>query len=192
MKKWIMVVAALAVVEGSALADGFLELEGGPVIPLGDDDYDSAVETSFKLGARVGAISLAERGLSFGADVGADWTPLAHDFEGPFTSASFHRMRVLVALRAAGRVGGSGVVTARLGAGIDYARATFRILGGETTETDVGIAIDPSVAFQADLGRALIGVKIGVPIGIHDEQGDDLLDYTSVDLDILFVLTGTM
>lgn len=180
----------------NAHADGFAEAIVGVAAPIGDDTYDDAVDASFRVGFRVGSLALEPDEPGLGFEVGADWTPLSSDID-VFMNESFHRVRVMGGVRLVYPATDGVRVTGRFAAGIDYTRAT---VGGEvfgvefeSTETDVGFALDPSLAVQAVLGTSAVGLQIGVPIGIHDEQGDEFdIDYTSVDLDILLVVTGTM
>jgi len=184
---------ALVATTGTARADNFAEGIIGMVAPMSDDDYDRAVDTSFKLGVRVGGMSDRDGPIGLGFELGGDWTILSSDFDTSVTDESFHRVRGLAGVRVTHALGDKGLLTARFAAGIDWVRASVSgtVLGidFETTESDLGIALDPSIALQAQVSGALFGVQIGVPIGIHDDEPEDLdLDYTSVDLDILFVV----
>jgi hypothetical protein len=185
---------------GAAHAGGFAEVAGGAVVPVGDDDYENAVDTSLKLGVHVGSTGFARADqVRFGFELGFDWTALSSDFDTAVTDESFHRIRGLVGGRAVVPLAADRVVLiGRFAAGVDvaYASVSGQILGVEfeNSETNIGLALDPSVAVVGKVaGNSYVGLQVGVPISVHDDDPEELdLDYTSVDIDFLLVLGTSM
>lgn len=183
----ILCFAVLAVATPTAHADSFVDLLGGISIPMGDDDWTNAAESSPKLGLRVGAVP-----NEIGGFVQADWTPVNTDADGAFGGAvdvSAHRFRVGVGAMFHHPISNTLVVTGRGGLGIDIARVSGDALGFEFSDTDVGFGLEfgGGVFFRA--GNLEIGGELGIPVGIHDHdasQDDIEMKWTSYDIDLLF------
>ncbi len=182
-------VILLCAAAGAARAGGFAEGVVGIGSPIGDTDYDNGFDASPKLGVRVGSWLRDQDHVLFGIELAADLTFL----DGPnipLVDESYHRVRALGGLRLAYDVGHNVRVTGRMDLGIDYTRyaATSTITNDTSTSSDLGLAIDPSLALQVRLGSGSFGVQLGLPIGTHNGSGNDaLINYNSYDLDVLFV-----
>jgi hypothetical protein len=186
-------VVALLALTTPAYAEGFAEIFGGMAIPVADSDYTDYVESSPKLGLRVGGLS----GNAGGA-LSLDWTPVNTDnqgFSGPLGSAdvSANRFRILATGIVEAKVGPKLYARARLGIGIDITHVNVKVtlLGNtsEGTDTDTGLALEPGGGLWFQLGGVAIGGELGLPIGFHGNHSNDeitLNDYTSMDVDILF------
>ena len=181
----------LALAPGMAHANSFIDLVGGLTTPVSDDQWQDYVESSPKLGVRLGSVSERAGGMLM-----LDWTPLATDDTGfgDAIEASAHRFRVQVAGIAQHRAG-SLTASFRFGGGIDIARATVRtnIIGfeSEATDTHIGLALEPGFGLWFDVGSVQVGGELALPISFHDDgEGSDvdLEEYTSVDLDLLFAV----
>jgi opacity protein-like surface antigen len=191
---------SLTAAPGAAQAEGFGEVVIGLAQPMGDDDYDSAIDGSFKLGLRAG--SLGKDGLGF--EVGADWTPANDDIGGEIFGQTFdvswNRFRVLAGLRFGSAVGQDRkvLVFARAGAGLDLVHTSTEVTiagsSSEDSDNDVGLAIEVGGGALIDVGAAAVGVQIAVPMGFHfdesDQDPDFDYDYTSYDLDVLVTISS--
>ncbi len=174
-----------------AHADSFVDLFGGISIPLEDEDWTDAVESSPVLGLRVGSTT-----KQIGGYLSADWMPTNTDAQGwnlPATSGdvSAHRFRLMVGPLFQHTVSNTLAVTARAGIGADIAHAsisgTVGTIGFEESETDVGLGFEFAGGVWFKLGSLAVGGELALPIGIHDDDNDVLdFNYTSVDLQILF------
>jgi hypothetical protein len=190
----------LLALPGAARADGFGELVVGLALPLGDDDYADVVDSSLKLGVRGGTTPAA--GVGF--ELGLDWTPINDDYGGSVPGfswdVSWNRFRLLGGARVgvlAGSASQPVQLFARFGAGLDIVHTSWRVSTpfgrDEGRETDVGLALEVGGGVLVSLGQVAIGAQIALPMGFHFDDNDDDpqrvdLDYTSVDLDILFTI----
>ncbi len=185
-------VMLLGVAGGAARAGGFADGEVGIASPLGDNDYDNGFDASPKIGVHIGSWLHEQDHVLMGVELGADLTFL----DGPSIAnvdTSYHRVRALAGLRLAYDVSKMIRVSARMAVGADYTRfhASSTILTPESTESNLGLAIDPSVALQLHLGGGSYGVQLGIPVGTHNGKGNDaLVNYTSYDFDFMFVATA--
>jgi hypothetical protein len=192
----LIVIAAVLAVATPALADdkkGYLELDAGMAFPVAGDEYNDNVDSSFKLGLRVGGKT------SFGGlDFGFDYTPYNDNVTPAFTDVDVQRFRLHFGARIDRPIGPKATLFARLGAGVDIihysARATILGMEFENSETDFGIALEASAGVLFDLGKVKIGAKIGLPMAFHFNDDDPAinddadLEYTALDIDIAFVV----
>src|SRR5262245_27674914 len=81
---------ALLTVSTPVWADSYIELAGGISIPVGDDDWTNAVETSPKIALRAGAFP-----NEMGFFVGADWSPVNTDYQNQVFDVTAHRFRLM-------------------------------------------------------------------------------------------------
>jgi len=188
-------VGFVALLAGSqARADGaFFEGDLGIAAPIGDDDYETAVDSSLKFGLRVGT-----RTGSGGLDVGIDVTPFSDDLDSAITEVDIERYRFMLGGRYEKPVGPKARLFVRAAAGIDLVRVSVSgsIFGVEfdNSETDVGIGAEISGGVLFDVGPVQLGGKLGIPFAFHfdgddpDDPEDTDLEYTGVDLDVAFVL----
>lgn len=175
-----------------AMADNFVELNGGIMMPVDDDAWTDYVDSGPKLGVRVGAMDRA----GFGAMLSADWTPINTDNFSAFgatVDAAAHRFRLLIGGSVQSRVGKSLTASFRFGAGADIARVTvesnFFGARSKQSDTDSGIAIEVGGGLWFDVGSVQVGGDVGLPMGFHADDSDDdidLNDYRSIDIDLLF------
>jgi hypothetical protein len=180
---------AVLVAVAPASADSYVELAGGFTTPLGDDDWDNAVESSPKIALRIGSFP-----KELGGFVSADWTPYNTDSDSAFgVDVSAHRFRLLGGVMFHHLVSNTLVVTGRggIGADIAYAKATvnFGPIMGENSDTDVALGFEVGVGLWFKTGGMELGAELALPFSIHDhEGGNDGIDYqyTSYDLDVLF------
>ena len=174
-----------------ARADSFVEVAGGVSLPLSDDNWTDAVESSPLLALRVGAFP-----NEIGGYVSADWMPTNTDaeggtFPGGSTDISAHRFRLMVGPLFHHAISNTLAVTGRacVGADIAYASASGTVLGAsyDESETDVGLGFEFGGGVWARLGGIELGGEVAIPIGLHDDDNDVIdFDYTSVDLQLLF------
>ncbi len=182
--------AVLAIAPATAVAGGFLEVEGGAMIPISDEQWTDYVESGPKLGVRVGSV-----GNKVGGALSIDWSPINADDNG-FGSAvdiSSHRFRILMSAVSHQPVGGNLTASFRVGFGADiaYTNVQTNIFGimNEESDADVGLALEAGFGLWFNVGSMQVGGEIALPIGFHDDGPDndvDLEEYTSVDLDLLF------
>lgn len=187
----VIVACAVLAVATPARADSFVDLFGGISIPVSDDDWTDTVESSPVLGLRVGAVP-----NQIGGYLSADWMPTNTDAEGwslPGTSAdvSAHRFRLMVGPLFKHSVSNTLAVTARAGIGADIAHVNVSGNVGPVTfdesETDVGLGFEFAGGVWFKLGNLAVGGEVALPIGIHDDDNDQVdFVYTSVDLQLLF------
>ncbi|MBL8625453.1 MAG: hypothetical protein JNK64_29350 [Myxococcales bacterium] len=191
--------AATAATTTTARADGLVELAVGGGLPLAEDDYADTVDNSAKFA--VHAASVGERGV--GVDLGLDVTPVSLDNAQFFgLEASAWRFRGLVGARGQWPLGAKGVGFVRGGAGVDLARyaVTGTLLGQsvDTSETDVGLALEVGGGVGVRLGGAIVSAQLALPIALHFDDDDPAdpddfdFEYTGIDLDVLFAVGTTM
>lgn len=188
----LAVTAAVAIAAPtSARADSFVDLFGGISIPVEDEDWTNAVESSPVLGLRVGSAP-----NQIGGYLSADWMPTNTDAQGWSVPGSAgeveaHRFRLMVGPLFRSSVSNTLAVTARAGIGADiaYASVSGNVFGAtfESSETDVGLGFEFAGGLWFQLGSVAVGGEVALPIGIHDDDNEDIdFVYTSVDLQILF------
>ncbi|MBA2541860.1 MAG: hypothetical protein H0V17_19605 [Deltaproteobacteria bacterium] len=194
MRIGIAVIAAGAMASSPAHADGaFFEGDVGLAVPIADDDYEASVDDSLKLGLRLGT----RTGFG-GLDLGIDVTPYSDDLDSGFADIDIERYRFQIGARYEKPVGAKARLFFRAAGGIDLLHYTAEgsILGVafETSETDVGIALEVAGGVLFDVGKVQLGVKLGLPFAFHFDDDDPNdpedadLEYTGVDLDLAFVV----
>jgi hypothetical protein len=187
-----LLVLGLAVLAPSiAQADAYVELGGGLVLPVSDNDWQDAIDPSLGLAARIGG----------GGDVGGmfsfEWDPLSSNIN----YVSFSRFRFLGHVVVHHRLNAKTELVGRFGAGIDIIHSSVdeTIIGGiriEGSDSDVGLAFEAAGGawFSVGRGSTQLGVELALPIGYHNDDGnrnnpadpnDRQADYTSVDIQIL-------
>jgi len=180
---------ALALAPAAARADRYVEGYAGASIPVADDDYDDVFDTTFALGARVGAGSgaLALEG-SF------EWAP--GNFEGDTSIGnvewSASRLRLLGGVRFRSRLGATATGFVRLGAGIEIATIEAHgtvIVPVDASESDTGLALDAGAGVVVASGSLLVGGQVALPIGIHTDDAGDTIDQDGTDVDVELLLT---
>lgn len=194
----LAVVLALPVLAAPrhARAESFLELGGGISVPVGDDDWTNAAESSPKLALKAGAIH-----DKLGGMVAFDWTPVNLDnegFAGPLAAAdvSGHRFRVLAHIVGQVPIQRTIHLEARAGIGADIAHvsASGNVLGFEFdgSDTDVGLGFEFGAGVWINVSTVQIGAQVALPGAIHNHEddpndNDDIpIDYTSYDFDLMF------
>jgi hypothetical protein len=187
--------AVLAVATAqSARADSFVEAALGAMIPVSDDQWTDYVDSGIKLAARAGT---APAGGGFGALVSVDWTPINDDDDGfGNVDVSAHRFRILIGGTMQRRLGPKlhGSLRLGLGADITYVSIEGSFFGFQidSSDTDLGLALEPAAGLWFDAGSVQIGGELGLPISLLHDDGDDndidLEDYTSVDIDLMFAV----
>ena len=173
---------------------GYAEAVVGMAIPIADDDYED-LDDAFKFGLRLGS----GHGPT-AVELSADYTPF--DVDGNSDDSldfTFDRFRVLVGVRHRVPLGSvkGGQLFLRGGVGADivhYAVDGTIIVPIDYSDTDPGIAAELGAGFVIGLGpKAYLGGQLAVPMGFHfDDEQDDAadtdLDYTGVDIDLLFTV----
>ena len=171
-----------------ARAGGFAEGVVGIASPISDSTYNDEYDASPKLGVRIGSWLRDQDHVLLGFELAADITFL----DGPdlpiLTDESYNRIRALGGVRIAYDATNTVRVTGRMDVGVDYTRASSMLVNTSNTASDLGLAVDPSVALQIHLGAGSYGVEVGVPIGTHSgKDSDAFVNYNSYDFDFLFV-----
>ncbi|MCE9577520.1 MAG: hypothetical protein K8W52_30505 [Deltaproteobacteria bacterium] len=185
--------ATLVLAIPSSRADGFGEVVVGIANPIGDDDYDNAVDTSFKLGVRAG--ELGKNGLGF--EGAFDWTPISDNYGGSVLGqsidVSWQRFRIQGGLRFGKLMGHNLMVFGRALAGVDliHTSVSATVLGqtSSDSDTDAGLALEFGGGILVNAGPVVLGGQLAVPFGFHfDDSNSDNVDrsYTAIDLDVLF------
>ena len=185
----ILYVAVLVAATPAAHADSFVDLYGGVSIPVSDDEWTDAVETSPKFGLRVGAVP-----NELGGYLSADWAPVNSDADGGFGGAldvSAHRFRLMVGPVFHHNVSNTLVVTGRAGIGADiqYVSTEVDVFGTrvEDSETDVGLGLEFGGGLWFKVGSVAVGGELGLPISMHDDDNENIdYNWTSIDIDLLF------
>lgn len=181
---------ALLAATSPAHAESFVEVAGGLMTPLADDQWKDYVRSSPKLAARAGA-----SGQRAGALLSIDWTPINTTDTGFGNSVdvSAHRFRFLIGGIVQQKIGPKLNASFRLGIGFDvaYVNIYTNIFGfeSEASDTDVGLALEPAFGLWFDAGSIQIGGELALPISVHGDRNDNdvvLNEYTSLDLDLLF------
>ena len=194
--------ALVVVLVGAAPAraddNGFAELVVGLANPIGDDDYDNFVDTSFKLGLRTGVFQgrPLSGGVHLGFELGADWALADNALaDQPAFDATFHRLRFLGGGRVQVTVAQKLSLFCRAAAGIDYVigeiTGSLGALSFTWEENDLGLALELGAGAVVEAGGYLFGMQLALPIGWHDDTGGDIqYDYTSYEVDLL-ITAGT-
>lgn len=174
-----------------AAADNFVEVLGGIMIPVEDDDWTNYVESGPKLATRLGSSGSG----NVGGMLSVDWTPLNTDDMG-FGNAveiSAHRFRILGGVTTQHALAMNMFATLRVGAGIDIGHVNVKTnlgpLSGESSDTDSGIAVEAGFGLWFRAGSMLIGGEVAAPLAFHGDSSEDevdLADYSSFDIDLLF------
>jgi hypothetical protein len=178
-----------------AHAERFIEVASGVSTPTADYEWTDHVDPSVKLGVRAGSV------VETGGIVTLDWTPINTDtdkmgFEYLSRVAS-HRFRIQLGLARHERVGKNVTASARVCAGLDITHVRtvtthpYYGLRRGFSDMDVGLALEPALGLWFDLGSMQIGGEIALPVSHHGDGLDGELDpepYTSIDLDLLFVM----
>lgn len=180
---------AILAVATPARADSFVELAGGISIPLGDDEWADLVETSPTLAVRAGSVP-----NNIGGFLSVNWMPAntdAQGWSGPFTSGdvSAHRFRLIAGPMYRHQLSNTLAVTGRAGVGADIAHASVEgtVLGTsfESSETDVGFALEFGGGVWFKVGSVEIGGEVAIPFGFHNDDNMDIdFDYTSYDFEL--------
>lgn len=186
----VFALLAIALPTSAAHADSFVDVYGGISIPISDDQWTDAVETSPVIGVRGGAFP-----KEIGGYLGIEWMPANTNNEGwnvPGSSAdvSAHRFRIQAGPILHRNVGALSV-TGRAGIGIDIAHVNVsgQVLGVsfDESETDVGLGFEFAGGLWFKLGGLEVGGEVSLPIGMHDDDNENIdFDHTSVDLQLLF------
>jgi hypothetical protein len=185
-----IVALVLVTIAAPAHAESFVDIYGGISIPIADDDWTDAVESSPVIGARAGAFP-----KEIGGYLQVEWMPTNTDAQGwnvPGSSGniSAHRFRVMVGPLLHRNIGALSV-TGRAGIGIDiaYARASGNIgpVSFDESETDVGLGFEFAGGLWFKLGNLEVGGELALPVGLHDDDNNAIdFNYTSVDIQLLF------
>lgn len=175
----------------TARADPFVELAGGLVAPMADDDWTSVADPGLELAARVGG-----GGPELGGLASIAWAPIGSSSN----LVSLNRLRVLGHVEVRHAVTPKVSLSARLGAGIDYlhVRTEVTLIGvtASGSDSDVGLALElgGGAWFAVGHGSTEIGVELGLPISYHSSDGNRSnpldpnnrkFDFSTVDLDVL-------
>lgn len=186
-----LLVLGLAVLAPSiAQAEAYVELGGGLVLPVSDNDWKDSIDPSLGLAARIGG------GGQVGGMFSFEWDPLSSNIQ----YVNFSRFRFLGHVVVHHRLSPKAELVGRFGAGIDLIHSSVdaTILGFrvEGSDSDVGLAFEAAGGawFSVGSGSTQVGVEMALPIGYHNNNGnpnnpgdpnDRKVDYTSVDIQIL-------
>ena len=190
-----LVLVSVLAIPAIGHADNFFEAVGGISIPAGDDNWTNLTNSSPKLGLRGGVMH-----GELGGMLQVDWTPVNLDNTGEsFGAGSINtagdELRFLADLAFQHRVLPKVTITARGGAGLDIAYASYSVVLGTSTTThsnsDVGIAFELAGGAWFDISpNVQLGAELAIPISYHSAKnqniGDISFDYTSVNVDLLF------
>lgn len=191
MRTLLASMALLVAAPAAAYADGFIEFAGGIAQPIAEDEYEDAYDTHLQFGLRAGSIGDASGRAALGFELGFNYSPLNDEY--PIDDVSVHRFRFTGGLRVQQPVADNAVLVARLAAGIQHVRARWEVLGFEGSLDDTGLVIDPGVGILAGAGDISLGAFVGMPVAFLDESEDGVTaDFTTVDLDLLFVLSTAL
>ncbi len=187
------VILCLAVlsIAAPARADSFVELAGGVSLPMGDDNWTDAVESSPILAVRAGAVP-----NKIGGFFSAEWMPTNTNASGwqignSGADLSAHRFRLIVGPMYRHELSNTLAVDGRFGIGADIAHASVEGNVGpisfDESETDVGLALDFAAGVWFRIGNVEVGGTVAIPFGFHDDVNDNNInfDWTSYDLQLL-------
>ncbi len=192
----LVAISLLGDTAATAAADGFAEAVIGVGVPLAEDDYQDSTDAGLKVGFRAGSKGVTG---ATGVEIAGDYTDLG-GFTVLATDVDLRRFRGMLGVRHHIPAGKSGKASlfVRAGAGVDVVQvnAVTEFLGNtaEWEETDAGIAAELGFGVHADLGKAFIGAHVAVPMAFHfdeddpDDDEDADLEYTGIDLDLLFTV----
>jgi hypothetical protein len=186
---------------GPAHAEGgYAEAVVGLALPLADDDYED-LDESVKVGLRAGSGSSPTA-----IELTADYTPFGETSESGLGTIEidFDRFRVLAGIRHRIPMGGKGgqiFIRAALGGDLVRFGAQGTLVGFDIDrhDTDPGLAAELGGGFVIPVsGKLYVGGQLAVPMAFHfddddpDDPDDADLEYTGIDLDLLFTIGTTM
>jgi hypothetical protein len=187
-----LVVALLVAAPLSARADNIVELAGGFMTPISDDQWSDYSESGPKLAARAGVV-----GPKVGGLLSLDWSPINTDETGfGNVDVSAHRFRIQ-AMGVFHHNAGKLIASFRGGLGIDIASVSvngdFFGIQIDESDTDVGLALEVAGGIWFPVGSVEVGGELALPMSFHSERtqqedGIAIAEYTSVDLDLLFAV----
>lgn len=192
--RWIVLAAVLALGSGEAAAEGaFIDIFAGVANPISDGEYTDNVDASFKAGARVGSRT------EFGAlEAQVDFTPVSSEDRPFVVDIDVARFRVQFGGRFEKKVTSTASLYVRALGGLDIVDVDGTVevgpFRGTFEDTDLGLAVEIAGGFMVNLGKVSIGGVIALPMAFHfdeddpDDNQDIDLEYTGVDLDLMFVL----
>lgn len=192
--------AALLVPTATAAAEGgYVEAVLGVAVPIAGDEGYEDLEEEVKVGVHAGSGSGPTA-----LELSLDFTPFGDDDGGDVFDVRFDRFRVLAGARHRTALGKSkGTLFFRGGIGVDLMRFAYSgtVAGIEFdySDTDPGLAAEVGTGFTFPLGdKAYVGAHVAVPFAMHfdaddpDDAEDIDLEYTAIDLDVLFTVGTTM
>jgi hypothetical protein len=185
-----LIVLAVLAVGGVGHAEPFVELAGGVMFPVANDDWTNTVDVSPKFAARGGVARGDVEGL-----LSFDWTPAQAKADPLFTDLRYNRFRLLASAQVRHAFAPNVRLSLRVGLGLDIAHVGYTVdipLVGSTSgsDTDTGFAFEPAVGIWYAFGTTELGLELAFPIASHSEDADAQtgnpgFHYTSVDVDLL-------
>ncbi len=176
---------AALLISTSAHADSFVEFDGALAIPMSNNTWTNAVDTSLSLGGRIGG----------GGQVGGlfmfDWSPMSSNV----ALTDLNRFRIQGGVYIENHIAPKVLLRGRFTAGVDILHShTELVVLGQTfsgSDTDAGLALEPAVGAWYELSTVKLGVELALPISYHNKKGnaqnpanDARFDYTSIDLNV--------
>ena len=164
-------VCAVMATASAARADGYLILNGGALLPTGDDDWVDLVEPSASFAVRGGGNRRVARNARVAFEAGLEYAPLATDFNSPLFELDVTRFRFLLGARYEQLLSRGLLLSLRGGLGLSHLRAEVStVLGGSDSDSDTGLALDLAAGLWFAAGPVLVGAEFGLPMGFHSDE----------------------
>ena len=123
---------------------------------------------------------------------------MSDDINLPGGDVDIARYRLQIGGKFARPIGRTAQVYGRISGGVEIVTysAEGQVFGinYDRSETDVGLAVELAGGILADVGKVRIGGQLGLPLAFHFDEDDPQdpddadLEYTGIDLDLLFVV----
>jgi opacity protein-like surface antigen len=172
----------------------------GVTVPIGDGDYKSFADASFKMGLRLGAVIYINDRFGIAPEGEFDFIPLEPDkTDFPSSSGtlnvstSIYRERGLFGARYIYNFG-IGSAYLRTMIGVDHiggtTSASFGGIGGSGDFSSTGFTLEPGAGVQFNIVKHLVvGFTTGFPIAFHNfGNNNNSRKFTAVDIDFMGVV----
>jgi hypothetical protein len=160
----------------------FLEPALGFLVPVAEDDYEDALDPSFKLAFLHFGYTFNLGPVYLGPELSADFTPYSDDVPGDY---DFYRMRMMGFLRLVIPIPPHPRlrILVRAGTGLGVTWGERR---GADIDDELGVVFDIVGGIEYQVHRRItVGMTMGFPFGIYPED-EDLFTF---DIDFLWHAT---
>lgn len=174
----------------SARADAYLMVGAGGLLPIGDADWEDAIDSSATFALRGGVSSRAGRGSRLAFEAAIEYAPLSPNLSTSLIEVDLDRYRVIGGVRYEALVARGALLS--LHAGLGLARLNIDVSGplGGGSDSDTGLALDLGAGLWFGVSpTVLLGVDLSLPTAFHEDNDPDddaELDVRTTELALTF------